>query len=163
MRTAITIDYIIIAVYMLLMLAIGIYFMRFNKGASDYFKGGNRIPWLVAGISSFMSGFSAFTFTGAAGIAYREGVAAIALYIGNACTFLLGYWIFGVRWRRSRITTTMEYLSERFDQQTRQAFSVTTGKVDLSSTLPINIYCPQGSTTEVSRDFTPPGVRKHKN
>jgi SSS family transporter len=125
-RTAITIDYVIIAVYMLLMLSIGVYFMHFNKGASDYFKGGNRIPWLVAGISSFMSGFSAFTFTGAAGIAYREGVAAIALYVGNACTFLLGYWIFGVRWRRSRITTTMEYLSERFDQRTRQAFSVTT-------------------------------------
>ncbi len=126
MRTAIAIDYAIIVIYMLLMLGIGIYFMRFNQGASDYFKGGNRIPWLVAGISSFMSGFSAFTFTGAAGIAYREGVVAIALYLGNACTFLLGYWIFAVRWRRSRITTTMEYLSERFDQRTRQTFSLTT-------------------------------------
>lgn len=126
MQTAAPIDYAIIVVYMLLMLGIGVYFMHFNKGASDYFKGGNRIPWLVAGISSFMSGFSAFTFTGAAGIAYSQGIAVIALYIGNACTFLLGYWIFGVRWRRTRITTTMEYLSERFDQRTRQAFSLTT-------------------------------------
>ena len=126
LQTAAPIDYAIIAIYMLLMLGIGVYFMHFNKGASDYFKGGNRIPWLVAGISSFMSGFSAFTFTGAAGIAYSQGIAAIALYIGNACTFLLGYWIFGVRWRRTRITTTMEYLSERFDQRTRQAFSLTT-------------------------------------
>jgi len=36
-----------------------------------------------------MSGFSAWTFTGAAGVAYRAGVAAIGLYIGNALSFLL--------------------------------------------------------------------------
>src|SRR5262245_38428190 len=108
---------------MALMLAIGVYSARFNRGASDYFKGGNRIPWLVAGLSSFMSGFSAWTFTGAAGLAYRQGVVAILLYVGNAATFLLGYFVFAVRWRRARISTVMEYLVERFDERTRQAFS----------------------------------------
>jgi len=69
-KTATTVDYVVIAAYMALMLAIGLYSARFNRGASDYFKGGNRIPWLVAGLSCFMSGFSAWTFTGAAGLAY---------------------------------------------------------------------------------------------
>jgi solute:Na+ symporter, SSS family len=126
MKTATTVDYVVIAVYMALMLAIGFYSARFNRGASDYFKGGNRIPWLVAGLSSFMSGFSAWTFTGAAGLAYQQGVIAILLYIGNAVTFLLGYFLFAVRWRRARISTVMEYLVERFDERTRQAFSWTT-------------------------------------
>jgi solute:Na+ symporter, SSS family len=126
LRSANLIDYVVITVYMVFMLGIGVYFMRFNKGASDYFRGGNRIPWIVAALSSFMSGFSAWTFTGAAGVAYREGVAAVALYVGNACSFLLGYWIFAALWRRARISTTMEYLSERYDQRTRQAFSWTT-------------------------------------
>src|SRR4029453_994234 len=71
------IDFAVIAAYMLLMLGIGFYAMRSNRGGSDYFKGGNRIHWLAAGLSSFMSGFSAWTFTGAAGLAYRQGLVAI--------------------------------------------------------------------------------------
>jgi SSS family solute:Na+ symporter len=126
LKSANPLDFVIIAIYMLAMLGIGVAFMRFNKGASDYFRGGNRIPWLVAGLSSFMSGFSAWTFTGAAGIAYKEGLVVILMYVGNALSFLLGYFIFAHRWRRSRITTTMGYLTERFDEPTRQTFSITT-------------------------------------
>ena len=126
MRSVNTVDYFVIALYMALMLGIGFYAARFNRGASDYFKGGNRIPWLVAGLSSFMSGFSAWTFTGAAGLAYQHGLVAILIYVGNAATFLLGYWVFAARWRRARISTVMEYLVERFDERTRQAFSWTT-------------------------------------
>jgi SSS family transporter len=73
-----------------------------------------------------MSGFSAWTFTGAAGLAYQHGLIAILLYLGNALTFLLGYWVFAVRWRRARISTVMEYLVDRFDERTRQAFSWST-------------------------------------
>lgn len=120
------IDFSVIAAYMALMLAIGLYAMRFNRGASDYFKGGSRIHWLAAGLSSFMSGFSAWTFTGAAGLAYQHGIVAILLYVGNACTFLLGYFLFAARWRRARIGTVMEYLVDRYDERTRQAFSWTT-------------------------------------
>jgi solute:Na+ symporter, SSS family len=126
MKTVTTIDYVVIAAYMVLMVAIGVYAARFNKDASDYFRGANRIPWLVAGLSSFMSGFSAWTFTGASGLAYRQGIVAILLYLGNAATFLLGYWVFAVRWRRARISTVMEYLVDRFDERTRQAFSWST-------------------------------------
>jgi solute:Na+ symporter, SSS family len=121
-----SIDFAVIAAYMLLMLGIGFYAMRFNRGASDYFKGGSRVHWLAAGLSSFMSGFSAWTFTGAAGLAYRQGLVAILLYVGNALTFLLGYFVFAARWRRARIGTVMEYLVDRYDERTRQAFSWTT-------------------------------------
>jgi SSS family transporter len=120
------VDLVVIAAYMALMLGIGLYAMRFNRGASDYFKGGSRIHWLAAGLSSFMSGFSAWTFTGAAGLAYQHGLVAILLYVGNACTFLLGYFLFARRWRRARIGTVMEYLVDRYDEKTRQAFSWTT-------------------------------------
>ncbi len=126
MKTIATVDYAVIAAYMLLMLGIGVFSMRFNRGAADYFKGSNRIHWLAAGLSSFMSGFSAWTFTGQAGMAYQGGLVAVLMYVGNALTFLLGYWIFAARWRRARIGTVMEYLVDRFDERTRQAFSWTT-------------------------------------
>ncbi len=116
-------DYIVIACYGLLMAIVGLYVMRFNRGAAEYFRGGNRIPWLVAGLSSFMAGFSAWTFTGAAGVAYKAGIAATGLYVGNALSFLLGYFIFAARWRRSRITTVMEYLAGRYNPATHQVFS----------------------------------------
>jgi SSS family solute:Na+ symporter len=123
MGSANLVDYSVIGIYGLLMVVVGIYVMRFNRGAAEYFRGGSRIPWLVAGLSCFMSGFSAWTFTGAAGVAYRSGIAAVGLYIGNATSFLLGYFVFAQRWRRSRVTTVMEYLSDRFNPVTHQTFS----------------------------------------
>src|SRR5437762_6566074 len=113
MSSANLVDYFVIGLYGLLMVLVGLYVMRFNRGAAEYFRGGSRIPGLVAGLSCFMSGFSAWTFTGAAGVAYRSGIAATGLCIGNALSFLLGYFVFARRWRRSRVTTVMEYLSDR--------------------------------------------------
>ncbi|PYV80001.1 MAG: hypothetical protein DMG96_02055 [Acidobacteria bacterium] len=123
MKGANLVDYSVIGIYGLLMVVDGLYVMRFNRGAAEYFRGGSRIPWLVAGLSCFMSGFSAWTFTGAAGVAYSHGIAAVGLYIGNAASFLLGYFVFAARWRRSRVTTVMEYLSDRFNPVTHQTFS----------------------------------------
>ncbi|HWJ47794.1 MAG TPA: hypothetical protein VNS62_09085, partial [Candidatus Udaeobacter sp.] len=97
MSSANAVDYSVIGIYGLLMVVVGLYVMRFNRGAAEYFRGGSRVPWLVAGLSCFMSGFSAWTFTGAAGVAYRAGIAATGLYVGNAASFLLGYFVFAKR------------------------------------------------------------------
>jgi solute:Na+ symporter, SSS family len=123
MRVANSTDYIVIFCYILLMIGVGLYVMRFNNSASEYFRGGSRIPWLVAGLSAFMSGFSAWTFTGGAGVAYSSGVVVIGLYMGACLSYLLGYWVFASRWRRTRISTVMEYLSDRFGPMTHQTFS----------------------------------------
>ncbi|MFZ5518571.1 MAG: sodium:solute symporter family transporter [Candidatus Zhuqueibacterota bacterium] len=123
MKSILFIDYVILVLYLLLTLGVGFYFMRFNKGESDFFIGGNKIPWLVAGLSSFMSGFSAWTFTGAAGIAYKEGITAILMYLGTAISFFIGYLVFAAPWRRTRVSSVMEYLNQRYNEPTRQIFS----------------------------------------
>jgi SSS family solute:Na+ symporter len=116
-------DYIVIFCYILLMIGVGLFVMRFNRSASEYFRGGSRIPWLVAGLSAFMSGFSAWTFTGGAGVAYSSGGVVIWLYMGACLSYLLGYFVFASRWRRTRISTVMEYLLDRFGPMTHQIFS----------------------------------------
>ena len=58
------IDYVVLVCYLLLMAGIGAYFMRFMRVGADFLKGGNRVEWWVAGMASFMSGFSVWTFTG---------------------------------------------------------------------------------------------------
>ncbi len=73
MRAIQLIDLLVLIFYMGLMLGIGLYFRRFMKGANEYFAGGNMIPWWVGGISLYMSSFTAWTFTGAAGFVYHTG------------------------------------------------------------------------------------------
>src|SRR5438552_16800969 len=101
MKGANLVDYSVIGIYGLLMVVVGLYVMRFNRSAAEYVRGGSRIPWLVAGLSCFMSGLSAWPCTGPAGAAYRAGVPATGRHIGNALSFYLGYSAFANRWRRS--------------------------------------------------------------
>ncbi|MGH7898306.1 MAG: sodium:solute symporter family transporter, partial [Candidatus Binatia bacterium] len=109
--------------YLVLMGGIGAYFMRFIRVEADFLKGGNRVEWWVAGMASFMSGFSVWTFTGGAGFAYRHGVIGIFLLLLASPAFLVGYAVFATRWRRARVTTIIEYIRTRFGDATHQVFS----------------------------------------
>src|SRR5689334_4986516 len=121
------IDYVVLVCYLLLMAGIGAYFMRFMHVGTDFLKGGNRVEWWVAGMASFMSGFSVWTFTGGAGFAYREGVIGVFLLWLAVPAFLLGYLVFAERWRRSRVTTVVEYIRGRFGDGTHKMNSWLTG------------------------------------
>ncbi|MEA1996936.1 MAG: hypothetical protein U9N45_04830, partial [Gemmatimonadota bacterium] len=116
-------DYSVVIVYLMILIGVGVFFMRYMKGASDYFRAANRLTWWVAGLSSFMSAFSVWMFTGGAGIVYREGLTgAIALGLPGVAIFT-GYLVFARIWRRTRVTTLMEYLEERFNLPTHQIAS----------------------------------------
>src|SRR6058998_2735537 len=124
MRSAIhTVDYIVLICYLLLMAGVGAYFMKYMRVGSDFLKGGNRIEWWVAGMASFMSGFSVWTFTGGAGFAYRHGVIGVFLLLLAVPAFFLGYAVFAARWRRARVTTVIEYVRTRFGDGTHKVFS----------------------------------------
>ncbi|HUU26429.1 MAG TPA: hypothetical protein VM123_01330 [archaeon] len=122
-RTAATVDYLVIVVYLLALVSIGIFFSGYNKNIADFFKGGSKLPWWVGGISSFMAGFSAWMFTGGAGVVYQEGPKGmLALCTGLFGTFF-GYLLFAKRWRRARVTSMFEYVSTRFNLPAQQVLS----------------------------------------
>jgi len=125
------IDYIVLVCYLLLMASIGAYFMRFMRVGSDFLKGGNRVEWWVAGMASFMSGFSVWTFTGGAGFAYRQGVIGVFLMGLAVPAFFFGYIFFATAWRRSRVSTVVEYIRSRFGEGTHKMFSWLTGPSQL--------------------------------
>src|SRR5947207_13710184 len=105
MRSAIqTVDYIVLICYLLLMAGVGGYFMKYMRVGSDFLKGGNRVEWWVAGMASFMSGFSVWTFTGGAGFAYRQRLIAVFLLGLSVPAFFLRYLVYAYRSRRSRVT-----------------------------------------------------------
>lgn len=120
-----SVDYLVIAIYMLLMVGVGVALSFFNKSDADFFKSGNKMPWWLSGISLFMTSFSVYTFTGGAGLAYRAGSVGLLVYLTNCIGLALAVWFLASRWRRSRSNTVMSYLSERYGVTTNQVYTWT--------------------------------------
>jgi SSS family transporter len=118
-----TLEYSVIGIYLVLLIVIGLIFRSFNKNVSDYFRGGCRGTWWLVGVSSFIAGISAYTFTGAAGAVYDAGWSVLVIYFGNALGFLINYFYFAARFRQLRKTTGQEVIRDRFDQFTEQFYS----------------------------------------
>lgn len=118
-----TVDYFVVVIYMGIMITVGVLMSRWNKDADDYFKGGNKLPFWLAGLSLFMSSFSSWTFTGGAGKTYESGISIFSMYWGAVLGLGFGYFVFAKRWRRTRSMTILEYLSERFDFNVHQFIS----------------------------------------
>jgi len=74
-------------------------------------------------MSSFMSAFSAWTFTGAAGIAYQTGFSVMFIFFGNVLGYFLNFVIVGPWLRQLRVTTFPEAISMRFGEQTQNFYA----------------------------------------
>jgi len=120
-----TADYIVIAGYFILLTFVGFYFWKRMKQASDFFTGGNRIPWWLAGVSFYLTGFSAFTFVAYSEMAYRYGFVAVTLAWSSAVAMFAGTRFLATRWRRARIITPVEFLEARYSKQIRQVIAWT--------------------------------------
>lgn len=116
-------DYVVIAGYFLVVLWVGFYFKKHQAAASDYFAGGHQIPWWLAGISHYMSSFSAFSFIAYSQTAYAFGWVAVTLFWVTMPACILGGLIFARRWRRARVITPIEFLEKRFSSALRQLFA----------------------------------------
>ena len=123
MKSVNHLDYIIIAAYFLFMIGIGIYFMRINKSAKEYFAGGNMIPWWVSAMTMYMANFSAWTFTGAAGFAYSTGWFSLIYFGLSSFAYWIGSSLTASKWRRTRSISPVEYTHTRFNVTTQQFFS----------------------------------------
>lgn len=115
---------LVVAVYMVLITVAGSGQSRLLKSAADYFKAGNAVPWWAAGISMYMSNFTAYTFVGVASLVYLDGLGGLLLETGPALAFLLAAGLFSRRWHRLNLMSPPEYLEARFNPATRTAFSV---------------------------------------
>ena len=116
-------DYIVIFGYFIVVLIVGIYFNKRQKASQDYFAGGHQVSWWLAGISHYMSSFSAFTFIAYSQMAYTYGWVAITVFWLSTPACILGGLVFARRWRRARVVTPVEFLERRFNAPLRQLFA----------------------------------------
>ena len=117
-------DYIIILLYFLGLIAVSVVMSRKIKNSEDMFIAGRNSSWWLSGVSSYMTIFSASTFVVWGGVAYKSGLVAVvvALCLGVA-SFIVGKWISG-KWRELRIKSPGEFLTIRFGHRTVSFYTI---------------------------------------
>lgn len=113
------IDFAAIFVYLGAMIGVGVFFSFRTKSSDDFFRGGQRVPWFVAGLSIFATMLSSITFVAIPAKAYATDwvyfmVNMMAIAITPAVVLL-----FLPFFRKIDATSAYEYLEKRFNRAAR--------------------------------------------
>lgn len=114
------VDHSVVAILVLVLVGVGVYFSKKEKSSGDYFRGGNRIPWWAAGLSLFATGASAISLMAMPGKAFAENwiYFSISIFIVMIQLPLLLLVYIPIA-RRLQISTANEYLERRFSLPVR--------------------------------------------
>lgn len=119
-----TLDLMVIAGYVVFIVALGFYFAKRTKTTDDYFLAGRSLAWWVIGLSLFASNMSTSSLVGMAGEAYGGVGVAVYNYEWMATLVLIIFVMFFLPfYLKRRIFTMPEFLENRFDQRSRFYFS----------------------------------------
>ncbi len=105
----------IIVIYFMGMAFLGFYFMRRNKNADDFFRGGGRLPWWAVSISIYATMFSSITFISVPALSYATDLRYYILSIGILVLAPLVVRYYLPFFRRLNLTSAYEYLEVRFN------------------------------------------------
>ncbi len=119
------IDLTIFAVYMAVVLGIGVLAARKGSGTKrDYFLAGDRLPWWMVGGSIVAANISSHHFIGVMGTAYARGFTAMVIEWG---AILVGFnallWVFLPFYLRNGFYTMPEFLDRRYGRASRMIFA----------------------------------------
>ncbi len=116
-----TLDWGVLAGYLLLLVVTGVAFTRRQRDTTDYFLAGRRMPaWAVA-VSILATALSAATFIGGPQTSYGSNLAYLSTNLGGLIAIVfVALFIVPACYRRN-VTTVYELLDERFGPTTRRA------------------------------------------
>ena len=115
----VTIDYIVLALYFIVIFAIGWYFARKERNTTDYFLAGRDVAWWAIGASLFSSNIGSEHFIGLAGSGAATGMAAGHFeWLASLLVLMLG-WVFVPFYLRSNVYTMPEFLERRYNSACR--------------------------------------------
>ena len=108
------IDLVIIAIYMLAMIYVGIYFSRKNKNAEQFTKASGKIPGWAIGISIYATFLSSNTFLGVPGKAFGSNWNAFVFSISMPFAAWIASKYFVPFYRRTGEISAYTHLEKRF-------------------------------------------------
>jgi solute:Na+ symporter, SSS family len=114
-----SLDFAVIAVYFLIVYAIGIYFVRRAKTSRGYFLADRSVGWVAVGASLFATNISSEHFIGLAGSGAGSGLAVGHFeWLATFMCLALG-WLFVPFYLRSSVVTMPEFLERRYGPSCR--------------------------------------------
>lgn len=113
------INYSVVALYLLIMLGMGFYFMRKENSTEQFFKGGSRIPWWAAGISIFATALSAITFLSIPAKAYAADWSMFMFNMSILVIVPVVIFFYLPFFRKLSVASAYEYLEQRFSRPVR--------------------------------------------
>lgn len=144
------IDYSIIVVYILALVAMGFYFSRKEKGSSDYFVGGRKVPWWAVGISLYATGTSAISFMAISGRTYSSNwLYFTSVFFGLLLAAIIALILVPLL-RKLNITSTYEYLELRFHVSVRLIGSTILILTQLGSRMSVVLFLPALALAKVT-------------
>jgi SSS family solute:Na+ symporter len=109
------VDWLVIAAYFGLNLAIGLYYARRARGSTtEFFLSGRDVPWWLAGTSMVATTFAADTPLVVTGMVARYGIAGNWLWWNMAASGMLTVFVYARLWRRAGVMTDVEFAELRY-------------------------------------------------
>ncbi len=110
-----TLDYLVIATYILLLIAVAyLAKKRGQQSLDDYFAGGKNLPWWLVGVSMVATTFAADTPLAITGIIASEGIAGNWFWWSWMISGLLTVFIYAKLWKRADVLTDCEFIELRY-------------------------------------------------
>ena len=113
------IDWIVLSLTLLGIIAYGLYKSRTSKDLDGYFLSNRSMPWYLVLLSIMGTQASAVTFLSAPGQAYTDGMRFVQYYFGLPIAMVVLCITFVPLFSRLKVFTAYEFLEKRFDIQTR--------------------------------------------
>ncbi len=113
------VNFTVLIVYLLGMVGVGVYFAKKNRDTNDYFRGGQKILWWVAGCSIFATMLSSITYMAIPAKAFAQDLVYL---IGNMMIVAvapISIYLALPFFRRIDATSAYEYLEKRFNLPVR--------------------------------------------
>ncbi|WP_282073561.1 sodium:solute symporter [Polaribacter atrinae] len=118
------IDWIILSVTLIFIVAYGTYVTRKNDNVTDYIKGGSDSKWWTIGLSVMATQASAITFLSTPGQAFHSGMGFVQFYFGLPIAMIIICVVFIPIYHKLKVYTAYEFLEGRFDLKTRSLAAI---------------------------------------
>ncbi|MGJ8742970.1 sodium:solute symporter family transporter [Polaribacter sp.] len=118
------IDWIILSITLIFIVAYGTYVTRKNDNVTDYIKGGNDSKWWTIGLSVMATQASAITFLSTPGQAFHSGMGFVQFYFGLPIAMIIICVVFIPIYHKLKVYTAYEFLEGRFDLKTRSLAAI---------------------------------------
>lgn len=133
------IDWAIVLIYFLLLIAIVWFTSRKQDSTDEYFLAGRNVGWFVIGCSLFASNVGSEHIVGLAGSGATQG-AGMAHWELHAWVLIMLGWIFVPFYYTSGVSTMPEFLEKRFGSATRWILSVVSLAAYVLTKVSVNVY-----------------------